>query len=82
MGRDGEMSTDQVTKSLRVNVEVDEDKIANIFDKAIRQTLQDAMYGNDGAIKMLEKPAFDRTQRISRPDVKQSEMIRLMYFKS
>lgn len=53
--------------------------IANIFDEAIRQTLQDAMDGNDGPLRMLEKPAFDRTRRISRPDVKQSVVLRLMY---
>ena len=77
------MSTDQVTdKSLRIGVDVDKDKVANVFDKAIMQTLRDAMYNNDGSIEMLENPAFDRTQRICRPDVKKSEMIRLMYFRS
>ena len=77
------MPTDQVTdKPLQIKVEVDEDKIPNIFDRAIMQTLQDAMHNNDGSIKMLEKPAFDRTQRICRPDVKNSEIIRLMYFRS
>lgn len=54
---------------------------ANIFDKSVLQMLQDAEDGNGGSLEMLENPAFDKDQRISRPDMSQSVILRLMYQK-
>lgn len=82
---DGEMSADlQMTSkspsNLRVGLE-GKPSVANIFDKAVLQTLQDARDGDGGFLKLLEKPAFDNTRRISRPDVDHSVILRIMYLK-
>ena len=63
-------------------VEFGQSSVANILDKVVLQTLQDANDGNGGALEMLEKPAFNKTQPMSRPDVRQSTILRLMYLKS
>lgn len=69
-------------KARRMQVDLGErPEIASVYDEAIRQTLQDAMDGGDGPLVMLEKPVFDRSRRISRPDVKHSVLLRLMYFR-
>lgn len=66
----------------QTRIELDgQPNVANILDKAVLQTLQDATDGNGGAIRMLEKAAFDRTRRISRPDVRLSTIMTLMYGK-
>lgn len=66
----------------QVRVELGQPSVANIFDKAILQTLRDSMDGNDGPLRMLEKPAFDKTQPINRLAIKQSTILRMMYLKS
>lgn len=82
---DGEMSADlQMTSKspgqLRVRLE-GKPSVANIFDKAVLQTLQDAKDGDDGLLELLEKPAFDNTRQINRPDVDHSVILRIMYLK-
>ena len=86
MEGDGEMSADPqpvIDKARRqVCVELGQPSVANIFDKAVLQTLQDANDENDGSLEMLENPIFDKTQPINRLAIKQSIILRVMYLKS
>lgn len=66
--------------AVRLRVKLDEQPVSNMFDKAILQTLRDASNGNDGPLRILEKPAFDK-KRISRPDIRHTVILSMMYLK-